>query len=213
MEPLSVIVSSSCSTDDTIVADSDVEIDTAASDHVAFDSKSHDAFKHEYEDMEAQMVEGKEDFRSDQDSIKARDLPFTSSVMFKISKPEEDVGSLKKMEKGYDSLADRHENSDIIFSQCLIARNITISHTDQCTKIKHVNFKCFRKRETASGNSFKDLIPFSKDPYNESDCGSNGSANIREERKRKLEAIAEDFNKEKKRTTAGSSLKALLAHR
>ncbi|KAJ6827628.1 nijmegen breakage syndrome 1 protein isoform X1 [Iris pallida] len=181
LEPPSVIVSSSCSTDGTIVADSDVEIDTAASEHVAADAKSHDAFKHEYEDREAQLAEDKEDVRRDQDSIKSRELPITSSDMSKISRPEEDVCSIKKMEKGDDSLADRHENSDIIYSPCLIAKNVNISLPDECTKTKHVNFKCFRKRETASGNSFKDLIPFSKDPYNESDCGSNGSEYTRGE--------------------------------
>lgn len=44
-----VVVSSSHSTDDTIVADSDVEIDTAASDHVDNSSKLEDVMKHECE--------------------------------------------------------------------------------------------------------------------------------------------------------------------
>ncbi|KAM0949735.1 putative transcription factor interactor and regulator FHA-SMAD family [Dioscorea sansibarensis] len=49
IEPASIVVSSSHSTDDTIVADSDVEIDTAASDHVDNSCKLQDVMKYEHE--------------------------------------------------------------------------------------------------------------------------------------------------------------------
>jgi len=69
-----------------------------------------------------------------------------------------------------------------------------------------------------SGNSFKDLVPFARDPYRESDYdGSTMTDFMREEKQRKqMEAIAEDlFNnaKSKKRAAAGSSIHTLLTGR
>ncbi|KAL5697598.1 Mre11 complex subunit Nbs1 [Ranunculus cassubicifolius] len=73
-----------------------------------------------------------------------------------------------------------------------------------------------RSRNTPSGNSFKNLVPFARDPYRESECENDEVAeHVREEKKRKqLEAMAEDlFNSDKsKRSKAGgTSLRGILS--
>ncbi|KAF8398694.1 hypothetical protein HHK36_014551 [Tetracentron sinense] len=147
----SVLVASSCSTDETIVADSDVEVDTAT---------------------------------------------------YKIDESE----------------TSELQNSVIIYSQDLIVRDTNVPASVHSTiNSGVVNFKCFRKRETRSGNSFNDLVPFSKYPYKESDYGSEEVVeSVKEEKKRKqMEAIAEDlFNtvKVRRRGVAGASLHGLLTH-
>ncbi|KAM0949736.1 hypothetical protein DsansV1_C05g0055711 [Dioscorea sansibarensis] len=113
------------------------------------------------------------------------------------------------------SVTDGFRNCDIIYNPGLIVRNIT-APVQLCSKSKNVvNFKNFRKKDIVSGNSFKDLIPFSKDPYKEGDDRTTDY--MREERKRKqMEAVAEDlFNNEKarKRAGPGTSLQALFARR
>jgi nijmegen breakage syndrome protein 1 len=69
-----------------------------------------------------------------------------------------------------------------------------------------------------SGNSFKDLIPYSREPYRESDYERGTVTDfMREEKKRRqMEAIAEDlFNnaKPKKKAAAGSSIHTMLTGR
>ncbi|XP_073002230.1 nibrin homolog [Typha latifolia] len=216
IEPPSFIVSSSHSTDETIVADSDVEIDTATSDRVIAGPPQHD-IKYEDEDKNDERWKYKEDATSLEDRENNVNLSGESDKEKVFQPKDKDAQVIERKDKIDDSIADRHENSEIIFSQDLIVRSMKTPAPVR-SDTKEVNFKCFRKRETVSGNSFKDLIPFSKDPYKESDYGSNESSEyIREERKRKqMEAIAEDlFNNEKarKRASAGTSIHALLASR
>nr|XP_010918403.1 nijmegen breakage syndrome 1 protein isoform X4 [Elaeis guineensis] len=249
IEPPAFIISSSHSTDETMVADSDVEIDTATSDRAAAIANLPDALRCEHDEI-VKESENREDVRNFEDTPKnvnyslyeheeknptvsedgeeTRDrddrnnctkYSVLSPDKSNISGPKfENVGVMKRVDKSEEAVADRHENSDIIYSQDLIVKNIGTLIPVRSTTKKVVNFKCFRKRNTMSGNSFRNLIPFSKDPYLESGCGSNESSEyMKEEKKRKqMEAIAEDlFNNEKvrKRATACTSLQALLSRR
>lgn len=245
IEPSAFIISSSHSTDETIVADSDVEIDTATSDRAVAIVKLHDVLgdKHdeivkESEDREdASNYEGtqknvnhsfyehkEENKKVSEDGEAAKDQKDRNHFSnYPVRSPDRSNASgskfenvMKRVDKGDDSVADRHENSDIIYNQDLIVKNIGTPLLVRSTTKKVVNFKCFRKKSSMSGNSFRNLIPFSKDPYTESDYGNNESSYMREEKKRKqMEAIAEDlFNNEKarKRTAIGTSLQALLSH-
>ncbi|XXG86742.1 hypothetical protein AAC387_Pa11g1575 [Persea americana] len=182
MESPSIAVSSSHSTDETIVADSDLEMDTATSDHIASSARSEAATRYEEKEV---LLKNHEDGTSDKMNISS----------FKV----EEGGLLERKHKGDESITSENQNSDIIYSQDLIVRNAVSSSLNHSLKKNIVNFKCFRKRETPSGNSFKDLIPFSKYPHKESDCGSEVTEYVIKEKKRKqMEAVAEDlFNSEK----------------
>lgn len=217
MEQPSIMVSSSHSTDETIVADSDVEMDTATSNTVTAAAKPQDAIKCEDEDQVAKKSEDK-GITKHQEGNKSTDYLNSSSDNIKTPCPkDEGVAPLKKLDKCGESLADRHENSDIIFSQNLIVRDVTPPVPARSTTKNGVNFKRFRKANTVSGNSFRDLIPFSKDPYKESDYGSTESESLKAEKRRKqLEAIADDlFNNEKarKRAAGGASIQSFFTRR
>lgn len=57
-------------------------------------------------------------------------------------------------------------NSDIIYSQVLVVRDMNLAPSvSSKTSNSVINFKRFRKTQTQSGNSFNNLIPFSKNPY------------------------------------------------
>lgn len=218
LEQPSIVVSSSHSTDETIVADSDVEIDTATSNTVTTAAKFQDAMKHENEDQGSKKPEDTENATEHQEKRKSIDNLDSSSNNTTIPCPRDDgVAPMKKLDKGAEPLADRHENSDIIYTQNLIVKDITIPVPARSTTKNTANFKRFRKANMVSGNSFRDLIPFSKDPYKESDYGRTEVEHMQEEKKRKqLEAIAEDlFNNEKgrKRPAAGASIKSFLTRR
>ncbi|XP_077220610.1 nijmegen breakage syndrome 1 [Tasmannia lanceolata] len=195
MESPSIHISSSQSTtDETIVADSEVEMDTAISSRVARSEET------------TNYVEKKE-MPSDRVDI-TTDNRLSS---FQI----EDGCIVERRDKCDKSDTSGHQNSDIIYSQMIVRDTATLSLVQFTSKENVVNFKRFRKRETRSGNSFKDLIPFSKDPYKESDRESEEAEYMREEKKRKqMEAIAEDLfrsDKVKRRGAAGTSLSGLLA--
>ncbi|KAK1273872.1 hypothetical protein QJS04_geneDACA019195 [Acorus gramineus] len=146
-----IVVSSSYSTDGTIVADSDVEVDTPISVHNVVTVKTENSMKYE----------NKEELHHETSSIVEEQKIISS---FKT-----EHGVIQRRDKDRDSEALEHQNPDIIYSQDLIVRS-----TDLPTPIAStlnngvVNFKCFKKRETVSGNSFRNLILFSKDPYKES---------------------------------------------
>ncbi|KAK9115537.1 hypothetical protein Sjap_014484 [Stephania japonica] len=192
VEAPSIVVSSSCSTDETIVADSDVEMDTAATDHAAANPSLEETVKHEDEE---------EVSRSRKDSMVER-----------IQIPElrvEDSHIIQKIKKADDLDTAENECSDIIYSQDLIMRDDKSITSVRPPATKHV-------REVRSGNSFKDLIPFSRLPFKDSDYGSEEVAeHIKKEKKRKqMEAIAEDlFNNDKgrRRGGGGSSIRELLS--
>ncbi|KAJ6753232.1 NIBRIN-RELATED [Salix purpurea] len=76
--------------------------------------------------------------------------------------------------------------------------------------------KYVNKGNTQSGNSFNNLIPFSKYPYKDFDYGNQDMLeSVKEEKRRKqMEAVAEDlFNTEKgRRRGVAGSLHGLLTH-
>lgn len=57
----------------------------------------------------------------------------------------ENVGVMKRVDKSEEAVADRHENSDIIYSQDLIVKDTGTLIPVRSTTKKVVNFKCFRK--------------------------------------------------------------------
>ncbi|KAI4307739.1 hypothetical protein L6164_030893 [Bauhinia variegata] len=221
-----VLVSSSCSTDETIVADSDTEVETATSAHANDTICIGSDIKHENTEMPLDDASDRLDkikydrMPTSLDNVSARlndpkhkrmetpleDTPSKSDIQatsFRESIPEMTV----KKNKADDS---ESGNSDIIYSQCLVVRDVNVPNTISTALNSGVpNFKRFRKVQTQSGNSFSNLVPFAKYPYKESDNGSEEMVkSVNEEKKRKqMEAIAEDlFNNEKgrKRGTAGS---------
>ncbi|KAH7534047.1 hypothetical protein FEM48_Zijuj04G0196100 [Ziziphus jujuba var. spinosa] len=172
-----VVVSSSCSTDETIVADSEAEVATVTLVH-----KTAAACSEELIETVSKI---------DRTTDHANTNNFTSF------RPTSDCIPAKR------DRADESENgnSDIIYSQDLFVQDTNVLPTTaSTTNRKGLNFKRFRKKGTPSGNSFDNLIPFSKYPYQESDYRNEEIVeSVKEEKKRKkMEAIAEDlFNNEK----------------
>ncbi|GMN51353.1 hypothetical protein TIFTF001_020492 [Ficus carica] len=204
-----VVVSSSCSTDETVVADSEAEDETATS--VPETAAAHSSKVVETVNMRegtedypvankmeqtedyaaASKMEGGEDYATS--SYVATFRPSSASIPFKRD-------TVTETESG---------NLDIICSQNLVVRDTSTPTFSSTANNEAVNFKRFRKRDIHSGNSFSSLIPFSKYPYKESDYGNEEMVeSVKEEKRRKqMEALAEDlFNNEKarRRGVAGS---------
>lgn len=206
-----ILVSSSCSTDETVVADSDLEGEMATSiqenvivctdEAIKVVSKAETSMVSE----EAVKFVSETETVMDHAAIKSKDICGTSYR-------DVSCGITVKIDKVDESECG---NSDILFSQDLVVRDTDIpSRFSTTTNNGVLNFKRFRKTNTQSGNSFNNLIPFSKHPYKDSDDGNEEMVeSVKEEKKRKqMEAIAEDlFNNEKgrKRGVAGS-LRGLL---
>ncbi|KAL5811962.1 hypothetical protein ACOSQ3_026912 [Xanthoceras sorbifolium] len=189
LRSLSVIISSSCSTDETVVEESDVEAETASSVHATAAVLCEESLKF---------------VKKEEISITlAADKPEGSSATSFRDKSNSMTTSRDKVEE-----SDR--NSDIIYSQDLVIRNYNLPAAISLTANNGLpNFKRFRKTNSRSGNSFSSLIPFSKYPFKDSDYRTEEMAeSVKEEKKRKqMEAIAEDlFNSEKgrRRGIAGS---------
>lgn len=194
-----VVVSSSCSTDETIVADSDVEeieAVTSLKNSAAVDITI--PFKDE-------SIE----------EIKFDEAPaMPKSDMFTSSNDRNDIVTAKRDRDDKPEFG----NVDVIYSQMLIVRD-TIRNSPASIDLSCdngvPNFKCFRKSRMPSGNSFNNLIPYAKNPYKESDYGSEVVESVKEEKKRKqMEAMAEEmFNNDKARKRGVSgSLTAMFSH-
>jgi len=234
IEPPAFIVTSSNSTDETIVADSDVEMETATSnpsgaayksqnriENISADEKENTNITNE---VAVTVSRTKANVIQPNDTSKAEASKPTEDVkvidktaVYRSKARDEDVRVISKVPKDENLDISRDGACDIIFSQDLVVKRPHRSAPAASTE-GGVNFKRFRKRETVSGNSFKDLVPFARDPYRESDYdGSTMTDFMREEKQRKqMEAIAEDlFNnaKSKKRAAAGSSIHTLLTGR
>uniref|UniRef100_A0A0D3HEY3 Nibrin homolog n=1 Tax=Oryza barthii TaxID=65489 RepID=A0A0D3HEY3_9ORYZ len=230
------IVASSNSTDETIVVDSDVEIDTATSDHTVAASKSEHHIEHISDDKKEVVAISEEDavnlveaktsinLHSDQEKdeiVKPMEedvkvIEKTATMRgFKVE--GEDIPVMTKVPKD-ETLDSRDETCHVIYTQNLVVKSILQSARAESIETGGINFKRFRKRGAASGNSFKDLIPYSREPYRESDYERGTVTDfMREEKKRRqMEAIAEDlFNnaKPKKKAAAGSSIHTMLTGR
>nr|GMC57388.1 nijmegen breakage syndrome 1 protein [Ipomoea batatas] len=178
-----VLVTSSCSTDETVVADSDAETEIKSME---------DDHKRDINFATSKSTKHVDD----------KEIPNKNSS---VIKPEGGcsmmVGVKTDIEMSKRSEIDlKSGNSDIIFSQELIIREQNLPASVNSSTNGVANFKRFRKRTAQSGNSFNSLIPFSNDPYKESDYDNEEVVeSIKEERRRKqMEARAEDlFNDEK----------------
>ncbi|KAJ4838553.1 hypothetical protein Tsubulata_024637 [Turnera subulata] len=183
-------VSSSCSTDETIVADSDEEAQTATSVHANIDS---------YKNEAPEYVVKPE--------ISVISLSSRLEDSHAVSSTVHNDGMTKRREKFDESASG---NSDIFYTQDLIVRDLKLPSIINSTPSSGVlNFKRFKKENALSGNSFNNLIPFAKFPYDDSDFRNQDMLkSVKEEKRRKqMEAVAEDlFNNEKtrKRGVAGS---------
>ncbi|TKY56635.1 Nijmegen breakage syndrome 1 protein [Spatholobus suberectus] len=218
-----ILVSSSCSTDETVVADSETEVETATSAHSneAFssgnnvkyekteelydDSDTLDKRKHERIEASSEYVStrlhdikrAKTETSLDGASVRSHATGFRNdNDGIKVKK-----GKVDDYESG---------NSDIVYSQYLVVRDTNICPSISTAPNSNVpNFKRFRKAQTQSGNSFDNLVPFAKYPHKDSDYGNDEMSELvkEEKRRKKMEALADDlFNNEKarKRGTVGS---------
>ncbi|XP_010500389.1 PREDICTED: nijmegen breakage syndrome 1 protein-like [Camelina sativa] len=197
----SVVISSSCSTDETVVADSDAEEEETTSSVHMIDATE----KAETPEKPAAII--------------IEDSPVTimeETMNLNEFKADTENRGLIDEKKSGDSVTIRRDrndepetgNSEIICTQDLIVRDLRPSRKVHSTGEEGVvDFKRFRKRNVTCGNSFGSLIPFAKDPYKEYDSGDVTDFMKEEKKKKQMEAIAEDlFNTEKarKRGTAGS---------
>ncbi|CAN6293157.1 unnamed protein product [Urochloa humidicola] len=232
IEPPAFIVTSSNSTDETIVEDSDVEMETATSNPTGA-AKSQNHIENVSDD-EKEITNITSEVAVTVGGTKANFIQPNNSQKVEVLKPieedvkviektaiytskvrDEDVRVIHKVPKDENLDISRDGACDVIFSQDLVVKRLPRSAPAASTEVGGLNFKRFRKRETVSGNSFKDLVPFAREPYRESDYETGTLTDfMREEKQRKqMEAVAEDlFNnaKSKKRAAAGSSIHTLL---
>ncbi|OMO92443.1 hypothetical protein CCACVL1_06848 [Corchorus capsularis] len=191
----SVVVSSSCSTDETVVADSGDEHESAtpANANASTHKEGAQTYANKAEmSLEAPNHVNKAEGSTYNDAARLQDSQVTL---------RDDNGCLAaRRNKAEES---ENGNSDIIYSQALIIRDVHIPSTiNMIADNRVINYKRFRKASIQSGNSFNNLVPFSKYPYKDHDLGSEDLAEcVKEEKKRKkMEALAEDlFNNEKGR--------------
>ncbi|KAL2904641.1 Nijmegen breakage syndrome 1 protein [Bienertia sinuspersici] len=214
-----VVVSSSCSTDETVVADSDVETETATSNH---QTTTNDIAEDANDESERQTLK-KRAFSLSKNVLGADLMQLNNTKSIRGNEVTESKSKAKKsVKQDVSSLGDgkvmsysepsrklttvknedlESPNLDIVYNQKLIVRgtNATAS-VDSATDSAVIDFKRFKKQtNTQSGNSFSNLVPFSKHPYSDSDFDKEVSECVKEEKRRKqLEALAEDlFNNER----------------
>ncbi|KAF9668401.1 hypothetical protein SADUNF_Sadunf15G0124900 [Salix dunnii] len=176
----SALVSSSCSTDETVVADSEAEVETPISERFTADISNEEAPKYV-------------------NKLETSIHPHLRSENNHVVSSTYSIGNVTTKQEMVDEAESR--NSDIIYSQDLIIRDLNLpAQISSPPNNGFLNFKRFRKGNTQSGNSFNNLIPFSKYPYKDFDYGNQDMLeSVKEEKRRKqMEAIAEDlFNTEK----------------
>jgi hypothetical protein len=123
--PLAVLVSSSCSTDETVVADSEAEVETPTSEHFTADISNEEAPK--YVNKLEMSIDPH--LRSENNHV----VSSTYSIGNMTGKRE----TVDEAESG---------NSDIIYSQDLIIRDLNLPAQISSTPNNEVlNFKRFRK--------------------------------------------------------------------
>ncbi|XP_074275024.1 nibrin homolog [Silene latifolia] len=198
----SILISSSCSTGETIVAESDAETETETA------TSEHPIITH--------VEPGNACEQQKSGNMESLDVkPNRTPVKRKIENQEHshfvepNKAHVRAKVEDLDSV-----NVDILYSQNLIVRHVNPpSATSLDSQDGIINFKRFRKTNTQSGNSFSNLVPFAKYPYNDSDYDKELSEHMKEEKRRKqMEAMAEDlFNTEKgRRRGVAGSLRGLL---
>ncbi|XWS30607.1 hypothetical protein CRYUN_Cryun23aG0000500 [Craigia yunnanensis] len=154
----SVVVSSSCSTDETVVADSDEENETTTlvNANAAIHKEGTQTYVNRAEiSMEAPNYVSKAEGSTYHDANRLED----GQVTFK----DDNCYLTARRNKADES---EYGGSNIVYSQVLIVRDVNITSTSSfITDNGVVNYKCFRKASIQSGNCFNNLVPFSKYPY------------------------------------------------
>ncbi|KAK9016016.1 hypothetical protein V6N11_007101 [Hibiscus sabdariffa] len=186
-------VSSSCSTDETVVADSDEEneITTSVNANATTQKEGTRTYVNiEGVSMEAPSHVSKAEVSAHHDTSKLDDGLVTSK--------DDDYCLTARRDKADEA---EYGSSNIVYSQVLIVRDVNVSSKNSFKADNGViNYKRFRKASIQSGNSFSSLVPFSKYPYKDYEFGSGELAeSVKEEKKRKkMDAMADDmFNSEK----------------
>lgn len=198
----SVLVSSSCSTDETVVADSDEENEraTPVNENAATHNEGAQVdVQREEISLEDHKYVSKAEVSTYDDANRLQD----GQVIFK-----DDNCCLTAVRNKADDT--EYGGSDIVYSQVLIVRDVNIISTNSfITDSGVINYKHFRKASIQSGNSFNNLVPFSKYPYKDNEFGSGEIAeSIKEEKKRKkMEATAEEMFNNGTGRQRGSKLK------
>ncbi|KAK6912422.1 hypothetical protein RJ641_022023 [Dillenia turbinata] len=191
-----ILVLSSSSTEETVVADSDTEAETETSIPAKAVSHTEESIEikivgERSTDLATAMTTEMETVFGTTATAHAKEIANTESKWEQTTGRV--AGSLENRVKAEESESTK---SDILYSQDLIVREVNFpASAHSAINEGVVNFKHFRKSETQSGNSFNNLVPFSKHPYKDSDYGSEDVArSVKEEKKRKqMEAIAEDL--------------------
>lgn len=157
----SVIVTSSNSTDETIVADSDAEMETATSaptvaasrsQHIEHNSDDKEEIKNATGEDNASTggskanvcqedLERVEVSKSIEDAVKVLEQPVTH----RFQPRDENVRTINKVPKDENVDISRDGTSDVIFSQDLVVKNFPLSTPARSTQTGGVNFKRFRK--------------------------------------------------------------------
>ncbi|KAL8265990.1 hypothetical protein R6Q59_003334 [Mikania micrantha] len=199
--PVAVVVSSTCSTDETVVADSEPEAEITS----VYTSgiRKIQSVEDGKEIISVHSVESVNEMEIHTTKFNVEKNTITDEISVKSKK---DDGMLTREHKIDDDEDAEIGASDVIFSQDLIIRNANLQPST--TKNQVLNFKRFKKMATESGNGFYNLVPFSKHPYKGSEYENELVAeSLKEEKKRKQrESVAEDlFNnaKAKQRGAAG----------
>ncbi|KAK8498473.1 hypothetical protein V6N12_025673 [Hibiscus sabdariffa] len=189
----SIPVSSSCSTDETVVADSDEENEITTSVNANATTQKEGAqtyVNREGISMEAPSYVSKAEVPARHNTSKLDDGLVTSK--------DDDYCLTARRDKADEA---EYGSSNIVYSQVLIVRDVNVSSKNSFKAGNGViNYKRFRKASIQSGNSFSSLVPFSKYPYKDYEFGSGELAeSVKEEKKRKkMDAMADDmFNSEK----------------
>lgn len=167
---LAVLVTSSCSTDETVVADSDVELETVTSNHTPVtinlvESAEDESSKKDYRAENVPVVESAENESGgntaalrtsehesqgflplNRDTFKT-DYPYRSSVKTDnvniTLSGDRNEGTLTRKDKDHSS---ESENPDIIYSQGLIVRKSNLQKSRHSPKDGAlIDFKHFRK--------------------------------------------------------------------
>ncbi|KFK37723.1 hypothetical protein AALP_AA3G021200 [Arabis alpina] len=214
--PPSVVISSSCSTDETVVADSDAEDEETTSSVQMIDATE----KAETPEKPATILVEDSSVAILEETINLNEF---KSVNLSADTEIKDYSDEKIPSYSVRDLkirGDRNDepecgNSEIIYTQDLIVRDLRAIRNVRSTGEEGVvDFKRFRKGDVISGNSFSNLIPFAKDPYKEYDSGEVTDFMKEEKKRKQMEAVAEDlFHNEKARkrgTNRNQSIRGFL---
>ncbi|KAI3712742.1 hypothetical protein L1987_71307 [Smallanthus sonchifolius] len=175
-----VVVTSTCSTDETVVADSEPEVEIT-SVYTAKIGRT-ESVEDEKEIISVPNVESVNEMEIDSTKVNVDKNTTTDDISAKSKDGQKDDGMLTREHKTYDGEDAEIGTSDVIFSQDLIIRSANLQPSSTSNQV--LNFKQFKKMATESGNGFFNLVPFSKHPYKGSEYENEGVAeSLKEEKK------------------------------